>query len=259
MKNWLTAALTAALALVLAGSALGASGPSVVANVNVDFDHGASFPQNKQNEPSVARDPLTGALIAGANDESSLDLCAGTTAPLASPCPFTPGRPISAYYRSSDGQSWTGGYLPGFDTIGRLSGGDPEPRRGAASLRRQVQLVMRVGGLLRESRGSVRGVRCRAGHDLALVRRRRVVVEPRGGGLDRPHLRLRRPRVDRGRQGRVQPVVRPPLPLLGRLLQQLRRQRARKALCRVVRRRGAHVVGGRAGRRRQQQLRAGLP
>jgi hypothetical protein len=135
MRNWLTAALTAALALVLAGSALGASGPSVVANVNVDFDHGASFPQNKQNEPSVARDPLTGALIAGANDESSLDLCTGTTAPLASPCPFTPGRPISAYYRSSNGQSWTGGYLPGFDTIGRLSGGDPSldvgPRRCA--------------------------------------------------------------------------------------------------------------------------------
>src|SRR5437868_10747922 len=124
----------AALALVLAGSASAARGPAVLGNVNVDLDHGLLFPQNKQNEPSITRDPLTGALIAGANDEISLDLCRGTTAPLASPCPFTPGRPISAFYRSTNGgQSWTGGYLPGFDTIGRLSGGDPSldygPRR----------------------------------------------------------------------------------------------------------------------------------
>src|SRR4029079_17868130 len=114
MKNWSIAALAAAFALVLAGSALGAAGPSVVSNVNVDFDHGASFPQNKQNEPSIAREPLTSALLAGAQDDSSLDLCTGTTTPLATPCPFTPGRPISAYYRSSNGQAWTGGYLPGF-------------------------------------------------------------------------------------------------------------------------------------------------
>ena len=101
-------------------------GPTAGTNYRVDLDHGALFPQNKQNEPSIARDPLTGALIVGANDELSLDLCRGTTVPLASPCPFTPGRPISAYYRSLDGgKTWTGGYLPGFDTINRLSGGDP--------------------------------------------------------------------------------------------------------------------------------------
>jgi hypothetical protein len=109
-------------------------GPTAGTNYLVDLDHGALFPQNKQNEPSIARDPLTGALIVGANDELSLDPCRGTTVPLASPCPFTPGRPISAYYRSLDGgQTWTGGYLPGFDTINRLSGGDPSldvgPRR----------------------------------------------------------------------------------------------------------------------------------
>src|SRR5207249_8259186 len=84
--------------------------------------------------PSITRDPLSGALIAGASDELSLDPCPGTTHPLTSPCPFTPGRPISAYYRSTDGgKNWSGGYLPGFDTIGRLSGGDPSldvgPRR----------------------------------------------------------------------------------------------------------------------------------
>src|ERR687886_681613 len=73
-------------------------------------------------------------LVASANDELSQPLCRGTTAPLTSPCPFLPGAPISAHYRSTDnGASWTGGYLPGFDTIGRASGGDPSldvgPRR----------------------------------------------------------------------------------------------------------------------------------
>src|SRR5438105_7833511 len=139
MRKLLAAA--AALAVVFAGSASAARGPAVRGNVNIDLDHGLAFPQNKQNEPAITRDPVTGALVAGANDVISLDPCRGTTAPLASPCPFTPGRPISAFYRSTNGgQSWTGGYLPGFDTIGRLSGGDPSldygPRRcstGASS------------------------------------------------------------------------------------------------------------------------------
>lgn len=117
----------AAAALVLMTAVPAAAGaPTPGSNALVDLDHGLAFPRNKQNEPSITRDPQTGVLIAGANDELSLDLCRGTTAPLASPCPFTPGRPISAYYRSTDGgTTWTGGYLPGFDTIGRLSGGDP--------------------------------------------------------------------------------------------------------------------------------------
>ena len=124
------------LTLVADPVATARSGPTAGPNNLVDFDHGALFPQNKQNEPSITRDPLTGALIAGANDEVSLDLCRGTTTPLATPCPFTPGRPISAFYRSLDGGgTWTGGYLPGFDTINRLSGGDPSldvgPRRCA--------------------------------------------------------------------------------------------------------------------------------
>jgi hypothetical protein len=128
--------LFAALAafLVLAGTAYGA-GPRVLSNANVDLDHNAQFPQNKQNEPSITRDPLTGALIAGANDELSQPLCRGTSTPLASPCPFLAGAPISAYSRSLDGTSWTGGYLPNFASIGRASGGDPSldtgPRRCA--------------------------------------------------------------------------------------------------------------------------------
>src|SRR6266487_5034877 len=100
--------------------------PTVVGNFLVDQDHGLLFSKNKQNEPAITRDPLTGVLIAGANDEFEQPLCSGTTIPLASPCPFAPGVPTSAYYRSTDdGKTWTGGFLPGFNTIGRVSGGDP--------------------------------------------------------------------------------------------------------------------------------------
>jgi len=127
----LIVALCASLALGVGGAY---AAPSVVRTGLLDLDHGRQFPQNKQNEASIARDPLTGVLIAGANDEIGLDLCTGTSTPLASPCPFTPGRPISAYYRSTDdGATWSGDYLPGFDSIGRVSGGDPTldvgPRR----------------------------------------------------------------------------------------------------------------------------------
>jgi hypothetical protein len=102
------------------------SKPPAIANFLVDQDQNLPFSQNKQNEPAITRDPLTGVLIAGANDELEQPLCPGTTTPLASPCPFAPGIPTSAYYRSTDnGKTWTGAFLPGFDTIGRLSGGDP--------------------------------------------------------------------------------------------------------------------------------------
>jgi hypothetical protein len=125
-------AVGAAIVAVVAGAALtrGAGAvslsPRVTGNVLVDQDHNLPFSQNKQNEPAITRDPITGVLVAGANDEIGQPLCPGTTTPLASPCPFAPGVPTSAYYRSTDnGQTWTGGYLPGFGTIGRTSGGDP--------------------------------------------------------------------------------------------------------------------------------------
>src|SRR5947208_3125079 len=118
----------AAVAVIagLAIPAAAAAAPTPGANVLVDLDHGLQFPQNKQNEPSIARDPATGVLIAGANDEITNNLCHDVTAPLTTPCPFTPGEQTSMAYRSTDnGQTWTGQYLPGFDTIGRVSGGDP--------------------------------------------------------------------------------------------------------------------------------------
>jgi len=131
----LLAAMTAAIAPNLArAGATGTGSPTPGSNSLVDLDHGLAFSANKQNEPAITRDPLTGVLVAGANDEISQPPCPGTTTPLASPCPFAPGAPTSAFYRSSDeGVSWSGGYLPGFASIGRISGGDPSldvgPRR----------------------------------------------------------------------------------------------------------------------------------
>ncbi len=123
-------------AAVLAGLAIPASAaatptPTAGANVLVDLDHGLQFPDNKQNEPDITRDPANGYLVAGANDEITNDLCHDVTAPLASPCPFTPGEQTSMAYRSTDnGATWTGAYLPGFDTLGRVSGGDPSLAQG---------------------------------------------------------------------------------------------------------------------------------
>ena len=68
--------------------------------MSVDQDHGLAFPQNKQNENSInIRHPLTGVLVAGANDEIGLDLCTGTTVPLASPCPLLPASRCRATVR----------------------------------------------------------------------------------------------------------------------------------------------------------------
>jgi hypothetical protein len=123
--------VAAAVALVqpVSGGASGPSrGPVVSTNSLVDLDHGNQFPQNKQNEPAITRDPLTGVLIAGANDELDNPLCHDVTTALTSPCPFARGEQISGFYVSHDnGASWSGGYLPGYDNngIGRASGGDP--------------------------------------------------------------------------------------------------------------------------------------
>ena len=63
-----------------------------------------TFSRNKQNEPSIATDPLTGALIAGSNDEIDEPLCSGAgTAASPGSCPFGSNIGISGAYFSTDG------------------------------------------------------------------------------------------------------------------------------------------------------------
>jgi hypothetical protein len=68
------------------------------------------FPRNEQNEPSVALDPVTGTLIAGANDVIDESLCSGAgTASSPALCAFAAGVGISGVYFSSTtaGANWT--------------------------------------------------------------------------------------------------------------------------------------------------------
>jgi hypothetical protein len=67
------------------------------------------FSRNKQNEPSIVRDPVTGALVAGSNDNIDEPLCSGAgTSSSPGSCPFAPNVGISGVYFSADGgASWT--------------------------------------------------------------------------------------------------------------------------------------------------------
>ena len=92
----------------------------------------ARFPTNKQNETTIARDPVSGVMIAGANDEQRQPPCGpgpvrGTT--IASDCSFFPGIGTSGIYTSPDGVTWTNRGLlddqASWQGKGVLSDGDP--------------------------------------------------------------------------------------------------------------------------------------
>jgi hypothetical protein len=121
--------LVAVVAVVAASGK--ASAATVGGNYLLDQDHGLQFSQNKQNENAIVRDPASGVLIAGANDEIQEPLCPGASSPLTSPCPFDPSVSVNGYYRSTDnGVTWTGGILP--NTATRVGGGDPSLDYGPA-------------------------------------------------------------------------------------------------------------------------------
>jgi hypothetical protein len=125
-----------AVSAVAAVSAWTAYGDSLV----TVGSQATTFPQNKQNEPTVAIDPLDPSIVvAGVNEEMDLAPCDGSS------CPFTPGVGISGFYFSTDGGAdWTQpmytgfsartgagveggpiGTLPNYDTAGLHSDGDP--------------------------------------------------------------------------------------------------------------------------------------
>jgi hypothetical protein len=127
-------ALTVVVLLVSAVPALAVGD----VRVNVGSPTGP-FPQNKQNEPAIAVNPVNpSVLVAGANDEVDLAPNVGGSAP------FTPGVGVSGIYFSLDGgSSWmqpkyqgfsarTGtpgpgviGTLPWYYESGLVSDGDP--------------------------------------------------------------------------------------------------------------------------------------
>jgi hypothetical protein len=140
-KSLVIGSLAAVLVLLLSTLAWAAS-ESLVTNGSPPNP----FPQNKQNEPSVAIDPSNPeVLAAGANEEVDQPPCDGNS------CPFAPGIGTSGVYFSFDGgstwtqptyQGWSGrtgtlgvgpiGTLPNYYENGLLSDGDPTLAFGPA-------------------------------------------------------------------------------------------------------------------------------
>jgi hypothetical protein len=141
-RIWVLSASLAGAALVSVGLALAASSSDVQANNPqvagvADSNVTATFPTNKQNEPSIAVDPLDAStLVAGSNDEQLQPPCGpgpvrGSGA-AANDCSFFPNVGTDGIYTSSDGgATWTNrGLLPGFsdypgDPDQLVSDGDP--------------------------------------------------------------------------------------------------------------------------------------
>jgi BNR repeat-like domain len=119
MRPWIRylPVVLAAGVLLVPGSAVAATAIDVQANrpqVSGDpsSDTTAVFPTNKQNEPTIAVNPVDGShLIAGANDEQRQPPCG--PGPVRGPvpgsdCSFFPGVGTSGIYTSSNGgQTWT--------------------------------------------------------------------------------------------------------------------------------------------------------
>jgi hypothetical protein len=137
-KRMLAVLAAAVLGLGLAAAAIAVSSSDVQANApqvagDATSDDSAHFPTNKQNEPSIAVNPLNSSfLIAGSNDEQTQPQCGadrGGTTP--NDCSFAPNVGTDGVYTSSDGGStWVNrGLLRGFSDYGDggkyVSDGDP--------------------------------------------------------------------------------------------------------------------------------------
>jgi hypothetical protein len=90
----------------------------------------ATFPTNKQNEPSIAVDPASSHLIAGSNDEQEQPACGAPTRESDSTdCSFYPGVGTDGVYTSEDGTSWVNRGLlddfEGWQASPFVSDGDP--------------------------------------------------------------------------------------------------------------------------------------
>jgi hypothetical protein len=125
MNRLVRATLLVAVAVLIPVAVAAATPPGSDTKVTVGSP-ASPFPQNKQNEPAVAVNPIDPTIAAaGANEEIDNDACNNRT---DTTCPFTPGVGGSGIYFSDDsGSSWMQPTYTGLSARGCLGvpGFDP--------------------------------------------------------------------------------------------------------------------------------------
>ena len=119
--------LVAAVATATAAAVVATSGASAAtATAHLVSPAAAHFPQNKQNESTVAVNPTNPAIaVVGANDEIQEPDCTPATG-VSSSCPFSPTVDTMGVYITTDGgSSWTQQILDAFPATQFVTDGDP--------------------------------------------------------------------------------------------------------------------------------------
>ncbi len=135
MRRRLRLAAGAAVAL-LAAAIVASSASATTVTEHLVSPSATHFPQNKQNESTVAVDPLDPAIaVVGANDEIQEPNCTPATGGSSS-CPFSPTvDTMGVYVTTNGGSSWTQQILDAFPATPFTTDGDPAlawgPKPGA--------------------------------------------------------------------------------------------------------------------------------